>query len=160
MVLASGAAGTAIFQILRNIERNGDHINAVNQVQSAGHWISRDAQMALGVTSNLTLPVPVLLSLTWTENAQAATPIYHSANYTIENLSGDIGVLKRKHTSTAGANEQMIVAQYIYYNPSDSDNTTMTSYQNPVVTVKLVARSGRIQETREYRIKRRPNTYG
>ena len=160
MALATGVAGDAIFQILRNTERNSDHMTVVRQVQNAGYWISRDTEMAIGVTSNLALPVPVLLSLTWTENVASDEPVYHSANYTIENLTGGIGTLKRKHTSSAGANEQIIIAQYIYYNLSDSDNTTKTSYQSPVLTVKLNARFGVIQETREYRIKRRPNTIG
>ncbi|MBU2535205.1 MAG: type II secretion system GspH family protein, partial [Chloroflexi bacterium] len=46
LVLVSGAASIAIFQIMKGTERNNTHINAVRQVQTAGYWISRDARMA------------------------------------------------------------------------------------------------------------------
>ena len=165
MALVGGAAGGAIFQVMKNTGHNSDYMTVVRQVQNAGDWISRDAQMALSVSGNVTLPVPVLLTLTWTENASSAQPVYHTANYTIENLTGGIGTLKRSHSSGTVASqqtlrEQTLIAQYIYYNPSDTDNTTMTSYQSPLLTVKLTALFEGIQETREYRIRHRPNTSG
>ncbi len=158
MVLASGAAGAAIFQILRNTERNNDHLTVVRQVQNAGYWISRDAQMALSVTTdNLTLPD--FLIINWTEWDDAGDPTYHSANYTIEGLTGGIGIgtLKRNHWSSAGANATTLVAQYIYYDPNDVDATSNASYQSPVLTVKLTAVFEEFVETREYKIKHRPN---
>lgn len=155
-VLVVLPASGAMFQILKNSGRTGDYLTAVHQVQNAGDWISRDTQMALGVSANLTLPVPVLLTLTWTEDA-FGTPVYHTDNYTIENLNGGIGTIRRRHTSTAGANEQALIARYVYYNPADAGNTTMTSYQNPLLTIRLASHVGASQETREYKIIRRPN---
>ena len=156
MVMASGAAAAAIFQILRNTERNSDHMTVVRQVENAGYWISRDAQMAQSISAdNLTLPN--FLSLSWTEWNDAGNPIYHSANYTFEDLADSIGKLTRRYGSSAGASEQTLIAQYIYYNPDDVANTSNASYQSPVLTVKLTALFEQTMESQEYQIKRRPN---
>jgi len=158
MALASGAAGTAIFQILRNTARNNDHITAVRQVQNAGYWISRDAQMAQNATTDNLTP-PDFLILSWTEWDDAGDPIYHSATYFLEELTDGIGKLKRSHWSSAGANEQTLVAEYIYYDPSDVDSTSKVSYQEPVLTAQLTALYEETLETREYRIKHRVQTF-
>ncbi len=56
MAVASAAAGAGIFQIIRNTERNSNHMAAVLQVQNAEQRISQDAQRAQRVTTdNLTL---------------------------------------------------------------------------------------------------------
>ncbi len=156
MAVVSAAAGMAIFQVLRNTERNNDHITAVRQVENAGYWISRDALMAVSVTTTDNLTLPDFLSLSWTEWDDDGDPIYHSANYTFEGLTNGIGKLMRNHGSTAGASEQTLVAQYIYYDPNAANTTSNTSYQDPVLTVKITAIFEGILETREYKIKRRP----
>ncbi|MFC1934159.1 type II secretion system protein J [Chloroflexota bacterium] len=156
MALASTAAGAAIFQVLRNTERNNDHITAVRQVQNAGYWISRDARMARIVTTTANLTLPLFLSLSWTEWDALGDPIYHSANYTFEDLTDGVGKLKRMYGS-AGASTQTLVAQYIYYDPDDADNTSNTSYQSSVLTVKLTAVFEDFMESREYKIKSRPD---
>ena len=156
MALASSAAGTAIFQILRNTERNSDHMTVVRQVQNAGYWISRDAQMAQSTTTdNLTLPD--FLVANWTEWDASGNPTYHTARYFFEGLTNGIGMLKRNHRSTAGADEYTLIAQYIYYNPSDVANTSNASYQSSVLTVKLTALVEQTMESKEYEIKGRPN---
>ncbi len=156
MAVAAGAAGAAIFQVLRNTERNNHHMTAVRQVENAGYWISRDARMALGVTTTANLTLPDFLSLSWTEWDDLGNPIYHSANYSLEGLTNGIGKLKRTYGSSAGAGEQTLIAQYIYYDPDDVNATSNTSYQSPVLTVKLTAVLEEILETREYKIKHRP----
>ena len=156
MFLAAGSAGAAIFQVLGGTERNNNHITVVRHVQNAGYWISRDAQTAQSVaTDNLTLPN--FLALSWTEWDDVGDPIYHSANYSFEDLTGGVGKLKRHHWSSAGANEDTLIALYIYYDPSDAANSSNASYQNPVLTVQLTALFEETLETRIYRIKRRPN---
>lgn len=156
MVLVSGAAGAIIFQILRNIERNNDHITAVRQVQNAGYWISRDAQMAHSVNvDNLTSPD--FLILNWTERDYADEPTYHTATYFFQDVTDGIGRLKRSHWSSAGANEETLVAEYIYYDPDDLDDTSKADYQAPTLTVQLTAVYDEAIETREYRISHRPN---
>ena len=156
IALVSGAAGAATFQVLKNTERNNDYMTAVRQVENAGYWISRDAQMALSMNTTANLTLPDFLSLSWTEWDVEGDPIYHSANYSFEDLTDGIGKLKRTYGSSAGASEQTLVAQYIYYDPDDVDATSNTSYENPVLTVKLTAVFEEFVETREYNIKRRP----
>lgn len=157
--LASGAASVAIFQILKNIERNSDHMTVVRHVENAGDWISRDAQMALSANGTASLTLPDFLIINWTEWDASGDPVYHSARYFFEDLTGGtsgVGSLKRIHQSSAGANEQMLVAQNIYYDSTDVTNTSNASYQSPVLTVKLTARLEQSTESKEYKIKRRP----
>ncbi|MFC2011440.1 type II secretion system protein J [Chloroflexota bacterium] len=154
-VIVTGSAGSAIFQVLKNTERNNDHITVVRQVENAGYWISRDAQMALSVTTTDNLTPPDFLSLSWSEWDVDGDPTYHWVNYTFQDLTDGIGKLSRTYGSSAGASEETLVAQYIYYDPDDVEVTSNTSYQNPVLTVKLTAVFEDIVETREYRIKRR-----
>lgn len=158
MVLASGTAGAAIFQILRNTERNNNHITAVRQVQNAGYWISRDAQMAQSISAdNLTLPD--FLVVNWTEWDDAGDPTYHSVRYFFEDLTDGIYKLKRNHWSSGGADEYTLIAEYIYYDPDDVDVTSKASYQEPIVTVRLTALFKETLETREYRVKHRVQTF-
>jgi len=156
MVAASGAAGAAIFQVVRGTEHNNDHMTVVRQVENAGYWISRDAQMARVVTTTDNLTLPVFLSLSWTEWDDDGNSIYHSANYSFEGLTDGVGKLKRTYAS-GNTSEQTLIAQYIYYNPDDTDSTSNTTYESPVLTLKLTAVFEDIQETREYKIKRRPD---
>jgi hypothetical protein len=131
-------------------------MNAVRQVQNAGYWISRDAGMAQSIeTDNLT--PPGFLVFKWTELDSEHEEIYHSATYSIEDMTNGTGTLKRSHWSTAGANEQTLIAQHIYYTPRDSDNTSKASYQAPVLILQLASLVDDTREIREYRIKRRPN---
>ncbi|MFC1864677.1 type II secretion system protein J [Chloroflexota bacterium] len=158
MVLASGAAGAAIFQIFRGTEHNNDHMTVVRQVQNAGYWISRDAQMAQSVTTD-DLTLPDFLVISWTEDV-VGDPIYHTATYYFEDLTDGLGKLKRNHVSTAGADEDTLVAQYIYYDPSDVDNTSKANHEgavSPVLTVQLTAIFKKALETREYKITHRAN---
>ena len=156
IVLVSGAAAIATFQVFKGTERNNNYMTAVRQVHNAGYWISRDAQMAQSVTAD-NLTAPDFLVLTWTEWDDAGDPTYHSVTYFFEDQTDGIGKLKRSHWSSAGASEQTLVAEYIYYNPDDPDNTSKASYQSPALTVQLTALSEELLETREYRINRRLN---
>ncbi|UCG10730.1 MAG: prepilin-type N-terminal cleavage/methylation domain-containing protein [Dehalococcoidia bacterium] len=156
MALVSGAATAATFQVFKCTERNSEYMTALNQVQNAAYWISHDAQMAQSITTE-NLTSPDFLVLNWTEWDAEDNPVYHSATYFWEDLSGGIGKLKRSHWSSAGVNEQTLVARHIYYDPTDLDYTSEASYQNPVLTLQITALSGESRETREYQISRRPN---
>ena len=156
IVLVSGAASIAIFQILKGTETNNTRMNAVRQVQTAGYWIGRDARMAQSVnTDNLT--PPDFIAFNWTEWDDQNEEIYHTATYSFEDLTDDTGKLKRTHWSSAGANEQTLIATHIYYAPADPDDTSKASYQAPVLTFQLTSLVEDAMEVREYRIKHRPN---
>ena len=154
LFLASGAATAAIIQIFRGIEHNREHITAVRQVQNAGYWISRDTQMALSVNTTAGMTLPDFLGLYWTEWDDEGDPICHSIIYSFEDLTDGIGKLKRTYSSGETSTQTMI-AQYIYYNPDDTANTTEVSYASPVLTVRLTALLEETRETKEYKIKRR-----
>lgn len=156
IALISGAAAITTFQVFKGTERNNNYMTAVHQVQSAGYWISRDTQMAQGVTTD-NLTSPDFLVLSWTEWDDNNDPIYHTATYFFEDLTDGIGKLKRRHWSSSGANEQTLIATHIYYAPGDPDDTSNVSYQDSVLTVQLSALSEKIMETREYRVRNRPN---
>ncbi|MDD5287985.1 MAG: hypothetical protein PHY28_02595 [Dehalococcoidales bacterium] len=132
------------------------NITAVVQVGNAGYWLTRDAQMAEGITTD-ELTSPDFIIITWTEWVLDTDSIYHSATYYFEDLTDGIGKLMRHHWTSAGANETSLVGEYIYYNPSDPDNTSMATYTNPTLTVRLVATCEDTTEQREYKIIRRPD---
>jgi prepilin-type N-terminal cleavage/methylation domain-containing protein len=154
--LVAGAAAITAFQVFPGTERNNNYITAVHQVQSAGFWISRDSQMAQTImTDNLTSPD--FLVINWTDWDDPTDPVYHSATYFFADLTDGIGKLKRTHWSSAGASEETLVAEHIYYAPGDPDDTSQVSYQAPVLTVQLTALAKDTMETREYKISHRIN---
>ncbi len=155
-VLVVGAAGIAIFQLLKGTEHNNNRMTVVRQVQNAAYWISRDAQMAQSVTTGNLTP-PDFLVLTWTEWEDIDDFIYHSVTYFFTDMTDGIGKLKRSHWSSAGANEQTLVAENIYFDPGDANNTSRVSYQSPALFVQLTSLRGEAREAREYRINLRPN---
>lgn len=156
MALVGSAAATATVQVLKGTEYNNNHMTAVRQVQNAAYRISQDARMAQSITADNLTP-PDFLVLTWTEWDDAGDPTYHSVTYFFEDLTDGTGKLKRSYWSSAGANEQTLVAEYIYYNPDDPNDTSKASYKSPELTVQLTALSEETSETREYKINRRPN---
>ena len=156
IVLASGAAAIATFQVCKGTERNNDYLTVVRQVQNASYWISHDTQTAQTVTAD-NLTSPNFLILNWTEWDEEDNPIYHSATYFFEDMTDGIGKLKRTHWSSAGANEQALIAEYIYYDPGNPDETSKVDYQSPLLTVQLTAIFEEAIETRECRVNNRPN---
>ncbi|MFH1031957.1 MAG: type II secretion system protein [Chloroflexota bacterium] len=154
MALTSTAAGAAIFQVMRNIDINNDYVVVVNQVENAGYWISRDAQMATNISTDNLTP-PYFLVIDWAEWDAAGDPTYHSASYFFEGLANGVGRLKRTH-SGGGANQTTLVATYIYYNPGDNI-TSSASYISPLLTLKLTSRLEKATETKEYKINQRIN---
>lgn len=156
IVLVTGAASIAIFQVLKGTGVNNTHMNAVRQVQNAGYWICRDARMAQSVnTANLT--PPDFLVFNWREWDDDDEEIFHTSTYFFEDLTDGTGKLKRTHWSSTGLNTQTLIADHIYYDPTDPDATSQASYQSSVLTLQLTSLVEDAMETREYRVKHRPN---
>ena len=153
-MIALGASMT-IIQVMRVTAQSDSHMTALQQVQNAGFWISRDAQMADNVTTD-NLSGTNFLVLSWTEVDDSDNTTDHSATYFFEELSGGIGRLKRNHSSSAGLNNETLVAQHISYDPADPVNTSNVSYTSPSLTLKLVAIFADASETREYQVSCRP----
>lgn len=156
IALISTAALLVIFQIFRSNERSNDYVTSLRQVENAGYWISRDAQMAQSVTAN-ELTLPDFLIINWTEWDASGDSIYHSVRYFFEDITDDVGTLKRHHWSSGGANEQTPVARYIYCNSDNVTYTSYASYHSPVLEVRITSLCDDALESREYQIVRRVN---
>lgn len=155
MALASVAASTAIYQVFGGTEDNNNRMTALHQVQNAGYWISRDAQMAISVnTTTDKLAFPGFLYLGWTEWDDAGIPTYHSINYSLENGFDNLYSLKRTHSISGGSTKEVMVADYIFYQPG-VEYSSNSSYNNPNILVNITSIFDDTRESREYRIKRR-----
>ncbi len=157
IALLSNGAGAAVVQVIAVTKQNNDHTTVIRQVQNAGYWISHDALMAENV---IVEDNPDFLTITWTEwdYEEDEDSTYHSVTYSFsfQDMSDGVGKLKRTHWSSAGANEETLVAEYIYYNPGAPD-TTEASYTSPVLTVQIAASQGDANQTKGYTVWRRPN---
>jgi len=143
------AATTFTFHAFRTTQQTNDHLTRLANVENAGYWISRDASMADSVTANLT--PPTFLILTWTDRGYGTANIYHSVTYLIENISGGVGQLKRRHQDSSGTDQQTLIANYI------DPTTTSVTYQSPTMTLRVAARCGGTSEVRVYVVYPRPN---
>ena len=152
IALVSGAATAATFQFFRGAEYNNNHMTAVRQVQNAGYWISRDAQIAQSMTAdNLTLPDFLVLS--WTsENSDE-----YQVVYILENMpDSELKKLQRNQSINGGANSTTFIAQYI---DTDSEKTKCESANGTLTLTVTATVSAGLQmesETRTYKVFPRP----
>ena len=65
--IITGAITMTLFQVYAGNARSSNHMTAVRQVQNAGYWISRDAQMAqvISTEDNPNTPEIEVLILNW-----------------------------------------------------------------------------------------------
>ena len=154
MAVASVAASAGIFQVYRNTECNSNHMAAILQVQNAGYWISRDAQMAESVTT-VNLTAPNFLVLSWTEDESSDN---YTVIYSFGNMSGSgLKKLLRSQSINGTASQTTFVAQYI----DSSSNNTSCNLTSGILSLRITAAVGRgatmESETRTYRIVPRPD---
>ena len=153
MALVAYGASIAMMQIFPVNARNNAHMTAVNEVQNAGYWVSRDAQMASNITTNLT---PYFLVLSWAGNETTNTSSNYSVTYTTQNMTGsNFMKLLRSLSINGGANRTTLVAQYI------DMASTKCAFSGGVFTLNVTANvSSRYPsgtETRTYKVTPRPN---
>lgn len=154
--LMVGAATTVTIYALKNNQQTSDHTVAVLHADTAGYWVSNDTRMAQSVTAE-GLTSPDFLILAWTDWGYAEDSVYHVVTYSIEDVSGGIGKLKRTHQDSGGTYEEVIITDRIYYDDADPDNSTQVSYRNSILNLKVVTSFGQSQEVREYEVYCRPN---
>ncbi|UCD53825.1 MAG: prepilin-type N-terminal cleavage/methylation domain-containing protein [Dehalococcoidia bacterium] len=163
MSLITLGATMTTFQIINVTRQSNDHVAAVRQVQNAGYWVSRDAQMAENVVVDDDPETAEFLILTWTEWGYDEDSYYHEATYSFQDLSGGIGKLERQYVVYDDDLDELesktnLIAEYIYYNLTDPDDTTKADYENPpVLTVQITASLGEASETKEYQVEHRPD---
>jgi len=153
VALIAAGANMSIFQVLKGTERNNDHMTAVNQVQKAGYWVSRDTQMAQSVDTinDPETPEDEFITLQWTnwENGDV-----HKIVYTFHDMAGGLKKLKRQYvihdaSGVETGNAITLVAEYI--------SSASFSEQDSTWKLTVRAQPGTGTETREYEVKPRVN---
>ena len=154
MALIGGAACIATFQVLKNTERNSNHMTAVRQVQQTGYWISRDTSMAESViTANLT--PPDFLRLNWVEEESGDE---YEVVYTMVNMpDSERQKLQRSQSINGEALSTTLVAQHI-----DTDaEKTKCEFDGGTLTLTVTATVGNgapmKSECRTYQVVPRPS---
>ena len=175
MSLITLGATMTTFQVINVTRRSNDHVAAVRQVQNAGYWISRDAQMAENVVGGddpETEEELEFLTLNWTEwnYDETEDSEYHEVTYSFQDPPDGIGkLLWREHSISMKDDDEWeetesttnLVAQYIDYDPDKTyaiyDAPDEPPEQAPVLTVQITASLGEASETKEYRVGHRPD---
>jgi len=136
------AATIAIHQVLTGTTLSNDLNTAVNQARNAGHWISRDAQMAKPGSDTIVdsshLGDSDFLQLTIWEDATGDTT--HTVMYTLQD-----GELLR---------DGQLIAEYIQ---PKQEGITWCDWDETTLTVTITAEAGEESETRTFQVKPRPD---
>jgi prepilin-type N-terminal cleavage/methylation domain-containing protein len=146
-----------IFQMMTGSVRTNNHMTAVRQVQSAGYWVSHDAQMAQSITPpGGGFP----LTLTWEEWEEDSNN--HEVVYSLVDMPNtELKKLQREYVTedTEGnvTTEVAFVAEYI-----DTGQTSCTLDEDEyllIFTVTATVGGGMSEEseTRTYEVMPRPD---
>lgn len=134
---------TATTQLISENSRSRSQMQAVQQVEYAGQWLTRDVQMSKTVTPDTASTGHFPLVLTWLDHAGNTYEVTYS-------ISGN--QLIRSYKENGGSAEQKIMVQSL-----DPDSTyTNCSYADGVLTITVTAKVGKVRETRTYQIQNRP----
>ena len=142
-----------MFQIVDSSGRTSNHMTAVRQVQSAGYWVSRDAQM-IQQAPVITESGGELESITfdWTDWEGNVFQVI----YTFEDMSaGGLKELQRAEHENSST-KTTVVAEFI-----DIENTSCVYTDGTLtftVTVQVGAGSAAQIETRTYEVLPRPGS--
>ena len=149
--LIVGGIAVAIIQVFSVNASASNRMTAVRQVQSAGYYISRDAEMAQDVNTDDnpgTIDVIELVSLRWTD----WNGVQYQSDYTI---NVDDRELKRSYTA-GGQTTENIIARYI---DPDTGNTNCQMDEDRLVLTITASIEGfkPASETRVYEVIPRPS---
>ena len=139
-ILGTGITTFAV-QTITETNRSSAHMQAIQQLENAGYWLSRDVQMAQTVTPGPSAGFP--LQLAWTDANQ------NTYQVTFTTAGGQI---QRSLVKNSEAPFQTVVAQSINSAPI----LTSCSYANGLLTFNATATFGAISVSRTYQIKKRP----
>ncbi len=152
--IITGGITMTMFQVYAGNARSSNHMTAVRQVQNAGYWISRDAQMAQSVVPDSGVS-GFPLTLTWTEWDGDE----HRVVYTLL-----VDELQREHytnydpVTNPDPDVTTIVAQYIDPDPAKTNCVFTAGELIVTVTASVGSSSQERSETRVYRIIPRPGS--
>ena len=162
--ISSAIAGViimSIFQVINGSARSSNHMTAIEQVRSAGYWVSHDTQMADNVIP--TNPTGFPLTLGWTELYSSGD--VHTVTYTLVDNSN----LQRSHFINGTSSETTFVARYIDTTLKDGEPQTNCEFidtdgddVDDTLIFKVTATVGdgsqESSESREYKIVPRPGS--
>ena len=157
--LIAGSVTMTIFQIVDSSGRTSNHMTAIRQVQSAGYWVSRDAQMAQQAPAIVEDSGELQsITLDWTDWDGNVYQVI----YTLEDMSvGSLKELQRvedKDTGTGTITETTIVAEFIDPDPANTSCEYTNGKLTFTVTVQVGAGSAAQIETRIYEVIPRPGS--
>lgn len=132
---------TFTVQTITETKRSSIHMQAIQQLENAGYWVSRDVQMSQNVTPGANAGFP--LQVNWTdENGKKFQVTFI--------ITG--GQIQRSLVENGGAPTHTLVAQSI--NPAPT--LTSCNYTNGLLTFNATATLGTWSVSRTYQIKKRP----
>jgi len=112
--LIIGGITVSIFQLYKVHASTSSRMLAVRQVQNAGHWISRDVQMAQSMVTDESEDTGFPLTLTWTEWEEVDGHLVegdeHQVVYTLVEEDSE---LKRSYWVNDNDPDVTLVAEYI-----------------------------------------------
>jgi prepilin-type N-terminal cleavage/methylation domain-containing protein len=151
--LIAGGITATIFQVVIGSARTNNHMIAVRQVQSAGYWVSHDAQMAQTVVPASGDPDGFPLTLKWTDWDLTVNTI----TYTI--AGGELKrELHRKPAVGPETSETTTVARFIVLDPVKTKCQLIGGTLIFTVTATVSPSSQSQTETRVYKIVPRPGS--
>ena len=139
-VIGSGMAVTTA-TIVKITPQSNDHVIALRQTQNAGYWITRDVQTAQTIDINPAGGEFLKLTLT-VVGSEDSIVTYH-----LEDMAGGMKKLLRISQGLP-----MLVAEYIYYDPAVSPDTStkILDYQDYKLSFRMTAKSGDATVIKKY----------
>jgi type II secretory pathway component PulJ len=145
-VIVAGISA-AIAQVFKMNSRNTSHMVTIRQVQSAGYWVSRDAQMARNISDTSHSPSLTVLALDWREWDGTAISVTYWLSGTTPNLA-----LNRTYKT----NNVIQSSSIISHNIASSSDCSVIYPVNGKLVFTITATIGNEHETRIYEVKPRP----
>ena len=153
----SGVMSMTVIMIMKVAPESNNQAVVLSQVQNAGYWISRDVQRAQNIDIDVT--DPNFLILTWTDwdYSGGESSTWHVVTYSLEEPD-TVKKLMRRYQDNVGTDEQILIAQDIYYDPvgDPTGSTQIIAYDSPTLTLRITATSSGKTATRVYEASRRP----
>lgn len=128
-------------QTITETKRSSVHMQAIQHLENAGFWVSRDVQMAQTVTVGPSAGFP--LQLEWVDTNQDVYQVTYNA-------TGN--QVQRSLVKNDGEPLKLIVAQSI----NNAPTLTSCDYTNGLLTFNVTATLGNYSLSRTYQIKKRP----
>lgn len=154
MTVAASAAAGGIYQIIRNTERNSNHMAAVMHVQNAGNRITWDVQTSQSITTMEELTAPDFLLVSWVD---ADTGDRYEVTYTLEDMeTGTMKNLFRTQSINDSSNQTLLISTHINYTGENTTCNYTAGIFNLTVTAAVGSGTAAGAETRLYRIFPRP----